>query len=159
MAKQVFHFRGPLRMRRAAQPKTLGEKAGPIFAITHVAAFAEASAPKVLRAFFAVRVMRVAKKPSRERFFFVAGRNNSSGARELVRFGRKQALESGNGKFARIERMIGGELRIADVGMEWQCEENDKSQSAKCRRHDQHLNRSVTGLAKIEMAEGFEGGN
>ena len=65
--EEKFHFRRPLRMRRAAEAEAVRKEAGPVFAAAQVGAFLKALAPPIVRAFLAVRVMGVAEEPRRER--------------------------------------------------------------------------------------------
>jgi hypothetical protein len=105
-------------MSRAAEAEAMREEAGPKFARARVAAFAEAGAPEVFRAFFAMRVMGVAPIPGGEGFFFVGFGNFFRDARILIGFRFEQARESRDGEFAGVKGVVRGNLGVADFGVE-----------------------------------------
>ena len=119
VAEELIEFGGPLGMSRATEAEAVGKKAGPIFARARVATFVEAGAPEVLSAFFAVGVMSVAPIPGGEGFVVVGLRGDAGGAAVLVGLRGEEAIESGKGEFAGIIRVLGGELGIADSGVDW----------------------------------------
>jgi len=101
-------------MGRAAKPKAVGKQTSPILATPQVA-FCEASAPQVLRALFAVRVMGVPPEPGSQCLVLLGVSFPASCAAVLLSLRREEPVEARTSQSPWIPWMVGPNLWIAHV--------------------------------------------
>ena len=116
-AKQRIQLRSPLCVRRSAQAEAMSEKPCPVIPRGVLRIICETFAPKVFFSFLAVGIVRIAEEPRRERLVVIRVGFVASGAFVLLRGGGREPLKRRHRELARIPRMIGGDLRITDGGM------------------------------------------
>ena len=102
-------------MRGAAESETVAEETVPVLTQTTILALRNAISPEIAPACFAMPVVGVAPEPGSQGFVLV--RINPPASHSLIGFGLcgEQAIESGDGQFTGIPRMVRADLRIADV--------------------------------------------
>ena len=131
VAEPGLHLGDPLAVGGPAQAEAVGEQAGPVLAGAGVAALAGALAPEVLGPLLAVPVVRVPPQPRGEGPVLV-GRAVAAGDPLVeLRLRLEEPLERGAGQLAGVPRVLGPELRVADVGGRRGGEEQGEEQGEK----------------------------
>lgn len=113
--EQRLHFRDPLRVGRAAQPKPMGKHPRPIFPRPQVWPLDEPLPPQILRTFLAVGIVRIPPQPRRQCLLLIVLRPRPRHPLVDPCLRLLQPLEVGAGEFPRIPGMVRGNLRIPHV--------------------------------------------